>query len=215
MKAFFRHFSYNYRDGGLRQVLSKLVGRIRSSVWSETNWLIYEVQTATYQSDLRLSLTSEELDLKRMQELGYFKALAFPERTAARLERGDKAYGFFLDGAFVNVTWTSFDKLAIEDGVAIERPGSGALVDSVTFPSFRGRGIYPEVLAILTNEFKSAGIESIILAVDPGNERSIKGIEKAGYKPIFQLSRKMRFGTSILRRDTGVGARRADSAKAA
>ena len=206
MKESFRRFAHNYKEGGVAQIAHKLVTRIRTAVWSETNWLVYGAETARYDVQSHLSLTREELDLDRMRELGYFKALAFPERTQARLERGETSHGFFLDGTLAHVTWSRRDKLNLENGVAVDCPGAGVLYDSLTFPPFRGKGIYPEALGILAEQFRDTGLKSVVIAVDPGNASSIKGIEKAGFKPIFRLTRKLRLGTSRLRRDAELGA---------
>ncbi len=50
----------------------------------------------------------------------------------------------------------------------------------VTFPKFRGMGIYPKVLGTIVNTLDD-GDRTFYIAVDRDNKPSVRGIEKAGF----------------------------------
>jgi len=54
----------------------------------------------------------------------------------------------------------------------------------LTLPEFRGRGIYPAVLKKIQSYLKDGGIRRAFICVERGNTPSIRGIEKAGFRPV-------------------------------
>ncbi|MFC3880886.1 hypothetical protein ACFOSV_11890 [Algoriphagus namhaensis] len=57
--------------------------------------------------------------------------------------------------------------------------------DCVTFPEYRGKGLYPAMLTYLKNRFSP--FSQIFILVSPQNKPSIIGIEKAGFKRIARI----------------------------
>ena len=57
----------------------------------------------------------------------------------------------------------------------------------VTLPAFRGRGIYPRLLAAIV-EAESADAEAFWIAYAPENHASGSGIQKAGFELVAELS---------------------------
>jgi RimJ/RimL family protein N-acetyltransferase len=131
---------------------------------------------------------------------GYFKALAFPETIRARLNRGERCYGFFVDHELVNIAWTTRGALILEPGWSIDEAGSVGIYDCYTLPAHRGKGIYTDTLVRLLSGAQQEGARSAFIAVDPENRASIKGIERAGFTARYKLSRSRRFGKQWLRR---------------
>jgi GNAT superfamily N-acetyltransferase len=194
MRAFWRHVAYNWRQGGLIRVLEKIVFRFRRWLWWDAVWLIYRVDAASYNHAAASLLKHRVLDFATLVELGYSKALDFPEATRQRLDRGSVCHGFFVDGELANTVWTTAGLLEIESGVEIIDSHSAGIIDSCTVPALRSKGIYRESLTFLINAIRQEGIASAMLAVDPGNIPSIKGIERAGFQPLYQLRWRCRFG---------------------
>jgi hypothetical protein len=54
----------------------------------------------------------------------------------------------------------------------------------VTFPAFRGRGLYPSLLACIARQLAAAGVECFLIECCDWNMASRQGIERAGYQHI-------------------------------
>lgn len=198
MKALWRHVAYNYREGGVSQVIYKVGWRARQWLWSGNSWLVYQWDLKMFRKNPALPLTSSSLDLESLQRLGYFKASAFPEGLQDRLDSGAVCWGFFLDGELVNIGWALRDCLEIEPGMCIFRERCVSIYDCFTLPEHRSKGIYTDALIRMLGNIQDEGAESALIAVDPDNVPSIKAIEKAGFQPLYQLTRKRRFGRQFL-----------------
>ena len=73
------------------------------------------------------------------------------------------------------------------------------IYDCWTMAEFRGRGIYPESLRILLALFAEEQVRTVLIAVDPDNVRSIKGIERAGFLPFKRMKTTVRLGKRFVR----------------
>ncbi len=200
MKALWRHIEYNYGEGGLRQVLRKVFLHLGGWLWSESTWLIYKIDVADYHRELAARLDRRQVGFDSLLELRYFKAVAFPEIIQMRLDAGARCHAFFIGSELVNLAWTTVGYLELEPGLHIREAGCAGIYDCYTLPDHRSKGIYTGSLIQLIGVFAEEGVARVLIAVDPGNRPSIKGIEKAGFQPFYQLTRRRRFGKSSLRR---------------
>jgi RimJ/RimL family protein N-acetyltransferase len=100
----------------------------------------------------------------------------------------------------LNVAWSSKEYLEIEPGAVVEESDSRGIFDCYTFPEHRSKGVYRESLMQLASTFQQSGTRRVLIAVDPGNIASIKGIERAGFEPLYRLTRSRRYGRVLLRR---------------
>src|SRR6185295_9108474 len=141
MRALWRHVEYNYREGGIAQVIQKIGWRIQQWVWSESSWLVYQWNLQAFRKSPGLPLTSSTLDLEALNRLGYLRASAFPELFQNRLNSGAVCWGFFLNGELVNIGWTLRDCLEIEPCVCIFQERCGSIYDCFTLPAHRSKGI--------------------------------------------------------------------------
>ena len=194
VKALWRSISNNYREGGARQIVAKTGWRMQQWFRSETVWLIYRVSVEGYRHTPVLELDRRELGFDALRELGYFKALDWPEYIQGRLDSGAVCHGFFLDRRLVNIAWTTAGYLELEAGATVGDSRSVGVFDCYTLPAFRSRGIYTEALVMLVHAFRQRGVDGLLIGVDPGNLPSIKGIERAGFEPLYRLSRLRRLG---------------------
>ena len=96
----------------------------------------------------------------------------------------------------MNIGWTSKEYLEMESGLRIEDKDSAGIFDCYTLPDHRSKGIYVESLIRMALAAKAAGVQRVLIAVDPVNLPSIKGIERAGFKPLYQVTRTRRYGRS-------------------
>lgn len=200
MNGLWRHIEHNYREGGLGQIFYKVWVRFRQWLWSETVSLVYRVNAAGYHRAPVLTLSCSHLGFDSLQDLYYFKAIAFPEQIQSRLNSGAVCNGFFLDRELANIAWTSDGYLEVEPGVRIREESCVGIFDCYTLPAHRSKGIYADTLVRLIGEVRDKGVTAALIAVDPDNYPSIKGIERVGFQPFYRLTRVRRFGRQRLRR---------------
>lgn len=70
----------------------------------------------------------------------------------------------------------------------------------LTFPPFRGQGIYPKVLKAITQHLKEKGFRRVFICVHEDNLSSISGIEKAGFKRAGRIRLRKVMGIQVSRR---------------
>ncbi|MCC6265614.1 MAG: GNAT family N-acetyltransferase [Bryobacterales bacterium] len=201
-----RSIHYNYKDGGLRQIAGRVVARVRQLFIDRTDYLIYQTApraTSGPESSHRgLPLQREELDFERLVELQYFKAIYYPEGIRGRFQAGERCHGFFVDEQLANIAWSTRGVLNVDPHLSIECEDGAGIYDCWTMAEFRGRGIYPESLRMLLARFSVEGCGTVLIAVDPDNIRSIKGIERAGFLPLKRVKTTVRLGKRLVRSES-------------
>ena len=68
---------------------------------------------------------------------------------------------------------------------------------SLTFPAFRGQGLFPAVLGAITRYLRQAGFQWVYICVDEENKGSIRGIEKAGFSCIGSMRVRKVLGIQV------------------
>jgi len=199
IQEFRRHIEYNYREGGVGQILDKVLYRIRRPLWSGDEWLVYRLSLADLPQGATLPLETSLLGFEDLRAHSYFKVLAFPEGIRKRLQSGASCHGFFLNGELVNFAWSSTGYLEIESGVRVVEDGCAGIFDCYTLPAYRSKGIYTNSLLIAARLLRDGGATFALIGVDPVNLASIKGIERAGFRPYCRVIRRLRFGRQSLR----------------
>ena len=88
-----------------------------------------------------------------------------------------------------NVVHESFAyrKLFIQKLIRTKGPTIG---DCKTIDAFKGKSIYPYVINYIANQELEKGAKEVFINVSPSNISSIKGIEKAGFKPFLHVKAK-------------------------
>ncbi|SRR5579884_37472 len=199
IRALWRHFSYNYREGGLRQIGHKIVWRAGQWVRSDVVWLVYHLDLRYFSMTPRLPLMEARMDFEQLAAAGYFKALAFPEAVQQKLASGCRCHGFFWDGQLANIGWTSCGYLEPEPGIRIIDKDSIGIHDCFTLPDFRSKGVYTDTLVRMLSGGRNDGALRALIAVDPVNFASIRAIEKTGFQPLYRLTIRRRFGRRLRR----------------
>jgi RimJ/RimL family protein N-acetyltransferase len=67
----------------------------------------------------------------------------------------------------------------------------------LTFPEFRGRGLYPAALRAIQRHLRERGFERCFICVRDDNRRSIRGIEKSGFRFAGRTRLRKIFGIPI------------------
>ena len=70
----------------------------------------------------------------------------------------------------------------------------------LTLPEFRGLGLYPRALRAIQQYLKRKGYERCFICVNDDNVASIRGIEKAGFRPAGSVHFRKMFGFQVSRR---------------
>lgn len=196
-----RKLAYYYRTEGARALVRKVFEVVRQTCWSETRWLVYERKLEGKLAHGPKRLLRHKMDLQALIASSHPKASAFPEATTRRFDLGQTCHGFYLGDRLATVGWSSVDYLELDEDVTVPCPGGVGLFDFVTFDEFRSRGCYTEALLQLIAEMQGKGFARVLIAVDPGNVASIRGIVRAGFVPAARVTRRRRFGAhSVIRR---------------
>lgn len=80
-----------------------------------------------------------------------------------------------------------FKKLHIQKLIRTSGPTIG---DCKTIEEYKGKSIYPYVINYIANQELEKGAKEVFINVSPSNISSIKGIEKAGFKPFLHVKAK-------------------------
>jgi GNAT superfamily N-acetyltransferase len=201
MKRLYRSLAYNYSEGGMRLLFAKTVGVLRNHLWSNAEWIVYEQNPITPPSEASFITQHKPLTFDDLVQLGYEKALAFPEDIRRRYSRGDSCHGFFHSGQLVTLGWSGANYMELNLGETLHCPSAWGLFDFVTMPAFQSRGFYTDALRQLALLAHGNGLDSIWIAVHPANIPSRKGIERAGFRAARKISKRRMLGISI-RRET-------------
>lgn len=180
-------------------LLRKAVGVCSRAVWSNDRWLVYEQESVKPADGETFTTSHRKLGFDELVELGYAKALAFPENIRRRLERGDSCHGFFHGGQLVTIGWSGPHYMELNIGETLSCPSAWGLFDFVTLPGFQSRGYYTDALRQLVRLAHESGFAACWIAVHPANMPSIKGIERAGFRPSRTISKRRVLGVTTLR----------------
>jgi len=198
VRAFWRHFTYNYEQGGLYQITGKILFRIRHWGYSEDRWLVYEKALGSEKLVLDAGMQWLELEADDLRRHEYFKMVQFPEMIEHRLAQGAVCHGLLLDGRLANLGWTQLGILELDSGAVLRDKDAGGIFDCYTMPEYRGRGLYPKSIVGMMEKLQDAGAKKAMIGVDPDNVASMRGIEKAGFGSRFLLTRRRIVGRTQL-----------------
>lgn len=108
---------------------------------------------------------------------------------AQRFGDGHRAYVAWYEGTPAAFGWvaTRTARLGELDTTLTLTDGERYLWNFVTLPAYRGLGIYPRLLEAII-QAESFDAERFWIAYAPENRASGRGIEKAGFVPVAELS---------------------------
>ena len=198
MRQQLRKLTYHYRAGGAGGLLLGARQYLGRMVHSESEWLIY-VRHLTDVPEVGKMAKRRELGFQELLNLGYLKAQAFPEEIRRRFSRRNVCHGFFSDGRLATLGWSSPDYLELDRNAYFPCESAVGLFDFITEKALRSRGHYTNALMQLAIVAQRSGFKSAYIAVDPANIPSVKGIERAGFRPAFRVVRLRRLGITQFR----------------
>lgn len=199
MKRVLRKLVHHYRQGGAPGLMRKAADYLRDRLWSDTHWLVYERVLAGDTDRVAEAVSLRELGTRELAEVGYFRMKAFPEDITRRFRDGHVCHGFYVGNCLATVGWSSAGCLELDANVRFPCPTAVGLFDFHTFKEFRSRGYYTNALQQLANVMRDKHFTRALIAVDPGNLPSVRGIERAGFRRVLQVTRRRRLGVSTIR----------------
>lgn len=112
------------------------------------------------------------------------------EELARRLRDGHRAYVATLDGVPAAFGWVASRTASLgELGLTLSlQPDERYLWNFVTRPEFRGRGLYPRLLEAIIARLARQGARRLWIAYAPENHASARGIARAGFAHVADLS---------------------------
>lgn len=149
------------------------------------------IATWWYEDGLPQLALQPGLSVESVADDGLFAAIShLPiQEVVRRRTDGHRPYLAVLDGSPAGYGWVATRVASIgELNIEIDLPaGQRYLWDFATLPAFRGRGVYPQLLAeILRRECPPATRAWIIFA--PENIPSGIGVLRAGFVPVAEMS---------------------------
>ncbi|MBU1727517.1 MAG: hypothetical protein KJ880_07795 [Candidatus Omnitrophica bacterium] len=107
----------------------------------------------------------------------------------SRIQRGDACFAAFFNDKPVHFSWVSFDKAVIREvrksyHLSQEQ---AYIYHCFTHPEFRGRDIYPIVLARIVKGLQLKGKKHFFISTAANNLASQKGILKAGFHQVESI----------------------------
>lgn len=133
--------------------------------------------------------TFRRIGLDAIGQLAGVMCMEDPAPIARRFERGKRCYAGFHGDEIVTYGWVTFDAEDIgELGLTARmRAGECYIWDCGTPPVYRGKRLYPALLAHILADLAAEGISRAWLGTDADNIPSQKGVALVGFQPILDV----------------------------
>jgi len=112
------------------------------------------------------------------------------KKIDAKLNRNSDCYAVFDNNLLVHTSWVFRRKLL---ATQLGFDNIYTVGESNTIPTYQGKGIYTNVLKMISLQKD----KDIVIFVSPNNQSSVRGIEKAGFKKLYEFELSRFFGLKI------------------
>lgn len=209
LRALLRRFADRMRSQGFGSTLGFLGGRLLDFVWSASTVAFYEwpKERVQYSEGLEIkALDWDELAKSAIQYSEDSSTLKYLLRSASRL-RHTESCGYVLAdtrGNNVHFAWSTdfrgFFLSELNHRVDGPTPDCSMIFDCWTPPSVRGRGYYPTAIAAVAQKLQHQGKRPWIFSA-LANLASQRGVEQAGFREAYRITRNRLFGLQWILRD--------------
>jgi RimJ/RimL family protein N-acetyltransferase len=130
----------------------------------------------------------KECDINQMLDVMYVSSFGLRER----FNQGDRCFVVLDNQKIVSYFWAKFNVRQMSDIFLEFKLCSKQtwFYNAVTVGGYRGRGYYPNLINYMVKVLKEEGVNEFFIDVDENNVSSIRGMQKAGYKPIVKIVMK-------------------------
>jgi len=108
--------------------------------------------------------------------------------VAPRFAHGDEFFGWLVGGRVVSFGWVTYQDRAIGPIQLAEASGRAFLYNFHTLEGYRGQRLYPILLLAMRHVLSRAKVTEFVIDVDVRNTASARGIAKAGFVPVAQVT---------------------------
>lgn len=136
-----------------------------------------------------IPVTFRRIGPESIHSLAQVMRMEDPTPILHRFERGKRCYAGFHGDEIVAYGWVTFDEEGIgELGLTARmRKGECYVWDCATPPTYRGKRLYPALLAHILMKLSAEGIRRAWLGTDADNIPSQKGVALVGFQPILDV----------------------------
>jgi GNAT superfamily N-acetyltransferase len=122
-------------------------------------------------------------------ELAGAMGLDNPTPVLRRFSTGRHCYVARVEGKIASYGWMTFDEERIGELDLIIRldKGEAYIWDCATLPAYRGRRLYPALLAHMLGALQSAGFQRVWIGTDADNLPSQSGVALIGCQPVLEV----------------------------
>ena len=122
-------------------------------------------------------------------ELAGAMELAGPAPVVERFSGGRRCYVARVGGAVAAYGWVSFEEEWIgELGKRLRlAPGDAYVWDCVCLPAYRGKRLFPALLAYVARDLRTEGLRRVWIGANTESVASQKGIALAGFQPMADV----------------------------
>ncbi len=108
--------------------------------------------------------------------------------TSGRFAHGDEFFGWLAGEEVVSFGWVTYRDRAVGQVPLAEAPGRVFLYNFHTREEYRGRGLYSSLLRAMRSVLGHEKASEFVIDVNLQNRASARGIEKAGFLPLAQIT---------------------------
>ena len=108
--------------------------------------------------------------------------------VAARLAHGDECFAWQSEHGIASFGWVTYRDRVVGPVKLLNADKRAFLYNFYTAPEFRGRGLYPTLLLYVRHVLAGDGKTDMIIDVNVRNDRSLRGIGKAGFTPVARIT---------------------------
>jgi GNAT superfamily N-acetyltransferase len=129
-------------------------------------------------------------DAAALQEAMEASGVYSKDVVETRLRAGRRPYVVETDGKIVTYGWVAFSAEPIGDlGLSFALAADEVYIyDCATRPDYRGRGYYPALLRTMAADLSREGWRRAWIGTGPGNFVSQRGIARAGFQKVADVS---------------------------
>ena len=172
--------------GTLRLILDHTIGRIlhREYLLFYANLSAHSLDAASLNRDVvgKEVRAFEDMASKEIESLREYAGEAYIQEARTRLEKSWILFLACLDGEVAGGGWVIDCHSELKAKVVPLVEGDIVLLDYFTYPAYRGKNVYPSLLASILTRFRERNAVRAFISAHERNVASIRGIEKVGFR---------------------------------
>ncbi|MBO0602550.1 hypothetical protein I2483_12860 [Sporosarcina sp. E16_3] len=163
------------------KTIKKIIRQVLSRLFVIDSLIIFKMNRPTSISSPAII---KKADMGNLTDILYFQDEKYVPIFEGFLEKGDIGYFGYIDGVCIHRSWAIINEGSIYNPHALVKnrleKNEVYIHYCETAPIARGKNVYPLVISEVAKEFLD---KDVLICVNKKNIPSIKGVNKAGFKP--------------------------------